>query len=412
MTVPSRCFGRRSTAVFTLCCALLFGALGAPAATAQEGDGVDLKAEYEAFTAQEEQLLTNLSDAQAAREDASKKLEAITRDTQSKQLELLAATERLRSAEREVAERIAQRKAAEKKVAAARERLRKQIVASYVTGGEPSQMEAFLNAQSGEQVGQALAYGRAISDSTDTLLGELESAQKARTKAAKAAKAAKDEAADSRDEIEGATRFLVDARAQQGTLLADLNLRYLTEAQALRQVQGQKAVIEGRINSMNRASDGIAQILATIQAGQPDWFPGSVETSNPLPGVDPGSAFGMRVHPILGTTRLHAGCDMGAPSGTAIHAAADGLVVIAEVRGGYGNAVVIDHGNSLATMYGHTSRMLVKPGQLVKRGDVIALVGSTGLSTGPHLHFETRIKGLPIDPEGVVDFDAPVDFDH
>ena len=75
--------------------------------------------------------------------------------------------------------------------------------------------------------------------------------------------------------------------------------------------------------------------------------------------------------------------------------------MLAEVRGGYGNAVVIDHGNSLGTLYGHTSKMLVKPGQLVKRGDVIALVGSTGLSTGPHLHFETRIKGMPIDPEGV-----------
>ena len=129
---------------------------------------------------------------------------------------------------------------------AARERLRKQIVASYVTGGQPSKMEAFLNAQSGEQVGQALAYGRAISDSTDTLLAELETAQKARTKAAKAATAARDDATESRDEIEAATRFLVDARAQQGTLLADLNLRYLAETTALRQVQGQKAVVDAK----------------------------------------------------------------------------------------------------------------------------------------------------------------------
>lgn len=397
-------------AVFALCSALLFGALAPPSATAQEGDSTDLKAEYEAFTAQEEQMLQELSEAQAAREDATAKLEALDQDTQAKQIELLAATDALRKAEDEVTERIAQRKAAEKKVRAARERLRKQIVSSYVTGGEPSQMEAFLNAQSGEQVGQALAYGRAISDSTDTLLADLESAEKARTKAAKAARTAKEDAADHRDEIEAAAKFLVDARAQQGTLLADLNMRYLNESVALREVQGQKAVVEGRINSMNRASDGVAQILADIQKDQEDWFPGSVETSNPLPGVLPSSPFGMRHHPILNVDRLHAGCDMGAPSGTEIHAAADGIVVLAEVRGGYGNAVVIDHGNSLGTMYGHTSRMLVKAGQVVKRGDVIALVGSTGLSTGPHLHFETRIKGLPIDPEGVVDFAAPVDF--
>jgi murein DD-endopeptidase MepM/ murein hydrolase activator NlpD len=410
MILASRSSGRRSLAAFALGVALLFGALGAPEAHAQEGDSAELKAEYEAFTAQEEQMLQELSDAQAAREAAQEKLDQLNRDTQSKQLELLQATKELRDAEDEVEVRIAQRKQAEQQVRVARERLRKQIVASYVRGGEPSQMEAFLNAQTGEQVGQALAYGRAISNSTDTLLGELETAEEARTKAAKAARAAKEDALDRRDEIETAAKFLVDARATQGTLLTDLNVEFVKEAAALRQIQGQKAVVEGRINSMNRASDGIQQLLAGIQADQEDWFPGSVETSNPIPGVLPGSPFGMRHHPILGIDRLHAGCDMGAGTGTEIHAAADGIVVVAEVRGGYGNAVVIDHGHSLATLYGHTSRMLVKPGQVVKRGDVIALVGSTGLSTGPHLHFETRIKGLPIDPEGVVDFKAEVDY--
>lgn len=410
MTLPTRSSGRRSLAVLALSSALLFGALGTPGVQAQEGDSADLKAEYEAFTAQEEQMLQELSDAQAARLDAQAKLDTLNRDTQAKQIELLDTTQKLSAAEREVEVRVAERKKAEKKVRQARERLREQIVASYVTGGEPSQMEAFLNAQTGEQLGQALAYGRAISDSTDTLLGELEAAEKARTKAAKAARAAKDDAQQQRDETENAAKFLVDARALQGSLLNDLNVEYVKEAAALRQIQGQKAVVEGRINSMNRASDGIQQLLAGIQAGQEDWFPGSVETSNPIPGVKPGSPFGMRHHPILGVDRLHAGCDMGAGSGTEIHAAADGIVVVAEVRGGYGNAVVIDHGHSLATLYGHTSRMLVKSGDVVKRGDVIALVGSTGLSTGPHLHFETRIKGLPIDPEGVVDFNAEVDF--
>lgn len=411
--MPTRSFGRRRLAVLALASALVFGALAGPAgnpAAAQNVDGADLKAEYEAFTVQEEQLLTELAQAQEARQKVSDQVAALNRDTQAKQVELLGATEALEQAERTVEVRIEERKAAERAARVARDRLRKQIVASYVTGGEPSQMEAFLNAQSGEQIGQALAYGRAISNSTDTLLAELEAAQEARTEAAKAARTAKEQATSARDQIQAAASFLGDARAEQQTLLADLDVKYLTEAAALRQVQGQKAVVEGRINSMNRASDGVAQILAALQADQPDWVPGSVETSNPLPGVKVSSPFGMRHHPILNIDRLHAGADLGAPSGTEIHAAADGIVVLAEVRGGYGNAVVIDHGNSLGTMYGHTSKMLVTPGQVVKRGDVIALVGSTGLSTGPHLHFETRIKGLPIDPEGVVDFDAPVDF--
>jgi murein DD-endopeptidase MepM/ murein hydrolase activator NlpD len=410
MMLPTRRSGRRPLAVLALLSALLFGALGTPPARAQEGDGADLKAEYEAFTAQEEQMLRELSDAQAARLEAQQKLDALNRDTQAKQIELLDTTQKLADAEHEVEVRTAQRKKAEKQVREARERLRKQIVASYVTGGDRSQMEAFLNAQTGEQVGQALAYGRAISASTDELLDDLEAAERARTKAANAARRAKDEAQQRRDETESAAKFLVDARALQGSLLTELNVEYVKEAAALRKIQGQKAIVEGRINSMNRASDGIQQLLAGIQADQEDWFPGSVEISNPIPGVKPGSKFGMRHHPILGIDRLHAGCDMGAGTGTEIHAAADGVVVVAEVRGGYGNAVVIDHGHSLATLYGHTSRMLVKAGDLVKRGDVIALVGSTGLSTGPHLHFETRIKGLPIDPEGVVDFNAPVDY--
>jgi murein DD-endopeptidase MepM/ murein hydrolase activator NlpD len=397
-------------AALALSSALLLGAVSAPRASAQDGTGAQLKEEYEAFTAQEEQMLEELSEAQAARQEASEKLEALAAETQAKQLELLDATQQMREADEEFQRRVSQRKAAEKKVRSARERLRKQIVASYVTGGEPSQLEAFLQAQSGEQVGQALAYGRAISDSTDTLLAELEIAEAAREKAAKAARAARADAIERRDDTESATKFLVSARQQQGVLLNDLNARYVVETAALRQIQGQKAVIEGRINSMNRASDGIAQILAEIQKDQEDWFPGSVETSNPIPGVMPGSKFGLRQHPILNVARLHAGVDMGAPSGVEIRAAADGIVVLAEVRGGYGNAVVIDHGHSLATMYGHTSKMLVKAGQVVERGDVIALVGSTGLSTGPHLHFETRIKGLPIDPEGVIDFAAPVDF--
>lgn len=410
MILLTRSSGRRSLAVLALSSALLFGAVAGPSAQAQEGDSADLKAEYEAFTAQEEQMLQDLSDAQSARLEAQQKLDTLNRDTQAKQIELLDTTQKLTEAEHEVEVRVAQRKAAEKKVRLARERLRKQIVASYVTGGDRSQMEAFLNAQSGEQVGQALAYGRAISDSTDTLLSDLEKAEKARTKAAKAAGAAKDEAQKQRDETENAAKFLVDARSLQSSLLTELNVEYVKEAAALREIQGQKAVVEGRINSMNRASDGIQQLLAGIQADQEDWFPGSVEISNPIPGVKPGSPFGMRHHPILGVDRLHAGCDMGAGAGTEIHAAADGVVVVAEVRGGYGNAVVIDHGHSLATLYGHTSRMLVKAGDVVQRGDVIALVGSTGLSTGPHLHFETRIKGLPIDPEGVVDFNAVVDY--
>lgn len=103
------------------------------------------------------------------------------------------------------------------------------------------------------------------------------------------------------------------------------------------------------------------------------------------------SAFGWRIHPITGAQRFHAGTDLGAPQGTPVLAAFSGKVALADVLGGYGMTIVLQHNkDQQETLYGHLSQILVKPGQWVKQGETIGLVGSTGLSTGPHLHFEFR----------------------
>lgn len=110
------------------------------------------------------------------------------------------------------------------------------------------------------------------------------------------------------------------------------------------------------------------------------------------------SGFGMRFHPILRTNRIHQGIDVPAPTGTRLIAAAAGYVRFAGWSGGYGNTVIIDHGNGYSTLYAHNSRNRVTTGQFVQRGDHIADVGSTGMSTGPHLHFEVRINNSAVDP--------------
>jgi murein DD-endopeptidase MepM/ murein hydrolase activator NlpD len=118
----------------------------------------------------------------------------------------------------------------------------------------------------------------------------------------------------------------------------------------------------------------------------------------PIPGASLTSTYGLRIDPIAGTVGFHPGVDFGADAHTPIHAAAAGIVIVAGDCGGYGNCVVIDHGTSIATLYGHQSQVLVHVGDTVTAGQVIGQVGSTGISTGPHLHFEVRLHGAPIDP--------------
>ncbi len=123
-----------------------------------------------------------------------------------------------------------------------------------------------------------------------------------------------------------------------------------------------------------------------------------VPTQQPVSNAHLGSAFGWRIDPFTGRSALHTGLDFQADPGTPILAAAGGVVVTAEVHPAYGNMVEVDHGNDLITRYAHTSRMHVKKGDLVKRGQKIAEVGSTGRSTGPHLHFEVMVQGVYQDP--------------
>jgi murein DD-endopeptidase MepM/ murein hydrolase activator NlpD len=110
------------------------------------------------------------------------------------------------------------------------------------------------------------------------------------------------------------------------------------------------------------------------------------------------SSFGWRMHPILGYEKFHSGIDFGADYGSVIYAADSGKVISAGWYGGYGNAVIIDHGKGITTLYGHASELYVSEGQVVQKGTPIAAVGSSGFSTGPHLHFEVRANGEPTDP--------------
>lgn len=131
--------------------------------------------------------------------------------------------------------------------------------------------------------------------------------------------------------------------------------------------------------------------------------PAPLAMSYPLPAIVPiSSGFGWRVHPVTGISTFHQGIDLAASFGTPVLAAHSGEVVAADWLGGLGNAVVINHGDDSETRYGHLSQILVTPGQYVKQGTVIGLVGSTGMTTGPHLHFELWQRQVAVDASKLI----------
>ncbi len=209
-----------------------------------------------------------------------------------------------------------------------------------------------------------------------------------------------------------AERAVTEAAQQTIELEADLADKLValesnqTESEELK-AEYEARVAEWEAKVAERDSD-IRELTDYIIANTP---PSSVGPATAPPPGDPSvqgynwplvgrlsSGFGPRVHPIFGTRRMHTGLDIGGTAGEPIYAAKAGTVIFAGWRGGYGNAVVIDHGGGFSTLYAHQSQIGVSAGQLVAIGDVIGYVGSTGWSTGPHLHYELRLNGSPIDP--------------
>lgn len=186
---------------------------------------------------------------------------------------------------------------------------------------------------------------------------------------------------------------VVAIRGDQDQALAAARAKEASENRMLAAARSRREEFERAAAVAQAASGTIEEILrarpATGAAPQKLGFPADGPVT---------SQFGPRVHPIFHTVRLHAGIDIGAGYGADVRAAGSGSVVLAGTASGYGTAVVIDHGGGVATLYGHLSRARVTVGQSLNAGQTIGAVGNTGNSTGPHLHFEVRVRGVPVDP--------------
>jgi murein DD-endopeptidase MepM/ murein hydrolase activator NlpD len=272
-------------------------------------------------------------------------------------------------------------------------------VLSYVSD-DPSETvvaDRYLKTVSGDAKRQSDVFAT-LKEDLEVAKGELE-AQRGNAEGARAAvDAQRAEVQRLRAEIEPVRAAAASEEAEENRLLGEVRAR--------------KDEFEGELAALQAEQAALAALVsrgtgdAPAASGAPSGG-GDAPPSNGGPFIWPcngriASGFGYRVHPISGTSRMHTGVDMGCSNGAPIGAAAGGVVKSAGWNGGYGNAVVIDHGNGLATLYGHQSSIAVSVGQSVSTGQTVGYVGSTGQSTGPHLHWEVWVNGTPVDPMGYV----------
>jgi murein DD-endopeptidase MepM/ murein hydrolase activator NlpD len=274
-----------------------------------------------------------------------------------------------------------------------RELVRERAVELYMEGGAGLTSLVFTTADVSE-IELGLHYAEEVIADSEALINSLEVLrfQEEQHQAAVAARQAETE--DLLAGLEARRGELEDYRAEVEARREEVVVE-LEKAQALlARVNRDIQEFEGVLSALEKESDQIAAELAASQSSGGE-NPGIIGW--PI-NAAVGSYFGYRIHPIFGTKKLHTGIDLSAGAGTPIKAAESGTIIMSRTWGGYGRTVVIDHGGGLSTLYAHQSSILVSDGQQVARGDVIGYVGCTGYCTGPHLHFETREWGTPVDP--------------
>lgn len=370
-----------------------------------------------AVLAEDEDLQNQLSDVQNRMAQESEKKAQAEAVIGSVNDRLYAIQQQLEAAQRDYQAVANELKATEEKIAATQAELEKtqarlkvregvftKRVRDIYMHGQLSYLDVVLGAKDFSDFSNRLELLRRIIDADITLISDIRkeraaietAKQELETQRARQAQL-RDQAAAKRDEIES-------RRKEQQAILY--------------QAQNDKAVAEQAYNEYQQSSQAIAEMLrqraadraaqaaaAAAQAssgggGGSDYYQpvsGSGAMIWPVNGVVT-SPYGYRTHPIFGTTIYHSGMDIGVDYGTPVHAADGGVVVEAGWISGYGYAVIIDHGNGLSTLYGHNQELAVSEGQSVSQGQVIAYAGSTGNSTGPHVHFEVRANGDPVDP--------------
>lgn len=190
---------------------------------------------------------------------------------------------------------------------------------------------------------------------------------------------------------------LEEKQAALKTQQEELSVQKASAEEKKSALQADKDALQAKLDELNAEADRISSEIAALQDSDKVYTGGTFLWPTTTTLIT--SPFGFRVHPVTGIYTGHTGVDIGGSYGSPVYAAADGTVIVASNSyGGYGVAIVIDHGSSISTLYGHLDHLNVTVGQTVSKGDVIAASGNSGVSTGPHLHFEVRVGGSYVNP--------------
>lgn len=415
---PARVRGRRRSraawATAVGLCLVAGGALGGPVGGSARADDIDAQKDrvnsaLDASRAKLANLSAAAQEAVVALQKTQANIAAAQAALATAQAQEKAAADRktkidadLVKAKKDEADGLA-RIAAIKKEQDKNTDLRDNIARRAYEGTGLERFAAVLNTDKAKDLADNIYVVEKVNDNQHAVLTEL-AAQKAKADAEQAKLAeARRQIASLQLQAQAAVAQAADARAAADKSKSQLVTLEAEQKKAAAAVAAQKGDEEKRVAQLQAESDSIAAQLAA-RFGQPStsagaWSGGSGQFALPVNGPTT-SEFEWRINPILGTRELHSGLDLGVPCGTPVHASGDGTVVHAAVTGGYGNSVWIDHGGGIVTTYNHMEKYATTDGASVKRGDVIGYVGSTGLSTGCHMHWEVRVGGTPVNPRG------------
>lgn len=315
------------------------------------------------------------------------------------QRDLVDASARVAKAEQKVAEIDRRLAATEDELDHQQGVLQERAVAAYMGGSLGAGTDRMiLQSASMDDLGKSLAYGSAVVDNERSIIDHTTELRHAIDDLRTEADAEREAAKKGHGDLTAKQAGLEHERDSLLSAQSDLAKNAADKAALLSEAAQTKLSVEAGFAKVQAIRDSINATLAQRQADQvPPVITAGIFLS-PIPHPRINQAFGAISDPVFGVTRGHPGLDINGKIGDPIRAPADATVVAAGWIDGYGNCTILDHGNALGTLYGHQSVIVVKDGDTVRRGQIIGFVGSTGYSTGPHLHWEVRVKGGVTDP--------------